>query len=322
MWIIGYKGWGALLGKRLADCGFVVLSIDYRNFPQGGIGSMEADVANGISWCLRHCSRFGGNRSRVSVVGQSAGAHIAALALTRQAVHESENEHSLLASSWPIADVNTFIGISGIYGLDNADLLSHFESRGLKASTVKAIMDNRPLEDASPVALAKNAMARNNAAFHMHMPPTVLLHGSADRSAPPSESALFAASLRQIGTQATERYYPGMSHTDPFIECPILGGEDALVRDVADAALLASSRQQASTITLHSGHEAYECSNGNATPHPSSEGQCHHHAPMFDSAAASPTSSSYARSAALECAQARQLEPAILVQLARLLVPF
>lgn len=33
-WTIGYKAWGALLAERLSAAGVLVLSLDYRNFPQ------------------------------------------------------------------------------------------------------------------------------------------------------------------------------------------------------------------------------------------------------------------------------------------------
>lgn len=33
-WTIGYKAWGALLGRRLCDAGIITMCLDYRNFPQ------------------------------------------------------------------------------------------------------------------------------------------------------------------------------------------------------------------------------------------------------------------------------------------------
>jgi acetyl esterase/lipase len=33
-WTIGYKAWGALVGKRLCEQGVLVACLDYRNFPQ------------------------------------------------------------------------------------------------------------------------------------------------------------------------------------------------------------------------------------------------------------------------------------------------
>jgi hypothetical protein len=122
MWIIGYKAWGALLASRLRAAGCVVACLDYRNFPQGTVSDMTADVAAGVAWVLRHARGWGGDasrcahvracvracvcvrcecvdealtrvfalspsllRARVTLVGQSAGAHLCALALLYQA---------------------------------------------------------------------------------------------------------------------------------------------------------------------------------------------------------------------------------------------
>ena len=56
MWIIGYKAWGALLAMTLMRRGFIVASLDYRNFPQGTVGDMAADVGAGIGWVRRRAA--------------------------------------------------------------------------------------------------------------------------------------------------------------------------------------------------------------------------------------------------------------------------
>jgi hypothetical protein len=61
-----------------------------RNFPQGSVGDMVADVSTGIEWVLLNIGEFGGDPERVYVVGQSAGAHLSALAILRQAIKEAE----------------------------------------------------------------------------------------------------------------------------------------------------------------------------------------------------------------------------------------
>ncbi len=50
-WTIGYKAWGALLGKRLAEHGVLVACLDYRNFPLGSALQMLEDVNTGE--CVR-----------------------------------------------------------------------------------------------------------------------------------------------------------------------------------------------------------------------------------------------------------------------------
>jgi prenylcysteine alpha-carboxyl methylesterase len=151
------------------------------------------------------------------------------------------------------------VGVSGVYSPDDPLLLEHFESKGLYKEVMWSIMEAglsgaraaTALPRASPVALLLGGVppppygdadaapdgARVGASFAdaaaALLPPVTLCHGGADASSPASQSARFAAALRSAGAlRVEERYYPGKSHTDPFLEDPILGGEDALLEDI------------------------------------------------------------------------------------------
>ena len=85
VWIIGYRVWGALLAKSLLEFGVITICIDYRNFPQGVCGDMVEDVANGIGYAVNAAKSLGGDPRKINLIGQSAGAHLAALSLLKQA---------------------------------------------------------------------------------------------------------------------------------------------------------------------------------------------------------------------------------------------
>ena len=235
MWIIGYKAWGALLAQRLSRRGIIVASLDYRNFPQGTVGDMIADVSNGISWVLDRVVALGGDRRKVVVVGQSAGAHLAATAILRQT-------EWLLARSpntWSPASISKFIGISGVYAPDDAQLIEHFHRQGLYKNVFWSIMEagftgsraSEALPRASPVSMLRERAVRQS--VHI-LPPVMLCHGEDDSSAPPEQSRTFASALRGAGVSVDEHYYAGKTHTDPFVTDPILG-RDILLDDIANS---------------------------------------------------------------------------------------
>ena len=240
MWIIGYKAWGALLAQRLARRGVVVVSLDYRNFPQGTIGDMIADVSNGIGWVIDRLDALGADQRRVSVVGQSAGAHIAATALLRQTEWVSQaNDNSGMSSSlWSPASISRFIGISGVYAPDDEALVEHVHRQGLYKQVFWSIMEagfsgaraTEALPRASPVSILTEPIVRDNVRI---FPPVMLCHGEADTSAPPAQSKAFARACREAGVACDERYYAGKTHTDPFVTDPILG-QDVLLDDITD----------------------------------------------------------------------------------------
>lgn len=80
-WIIGHKCWAALMGKVLSEHGVILVSPDYRNFPQGRVGDMLEDVDRSVAWVFDNIAKFGGDVNRVFLSGQSAGAHLTSLAL-------------------------------------------------------------------------------------------------------------------------------------------------------------------------------------------------------------------------------------------------
>lgn len=115
-----------------------------RNFPQGTISDMVTDASQGISFVCNNISAFAGDPSRCShkltvfdfylpfdlpiwslsrvlncnfcriyLMGQSAGAHIAACALLEQATKESKGE----SISWRVSQIKAYFGLSGGYYL-------------------------------------------------------------------------------------------------------------------------------------------------------------------------------------------------------------
>ncbi|GIL62887.1 hypothetical protein Vafri_17095 [Volvox africanus] len=117
-WTIGYKAWGALLARRLSEQGVLVACLDYRNFPQGDALDMLEDVNTGIRWVLEEIHRFKGDPDNVTLVGQSAGGHLAGLALIKQVQQAATGSSALGASpSWSPSRLRAFVGVSGAFDL-------------------------------------------------------------------------------------------------------------------------------------------------------------------------------------------------------------
>jgi prenylcysteine alpha-carboxyl methylesterase len=110
-WIIGYKGWAALLGQQLAEHHIIVTCLDYRNFPQGSVSDMVADISTGIGYVCQNITNLGGDPNRVFLAGHSAGAHLAACALVKQAQKEVFEDSAKL--SWRSHELKAFFAISG-----------------------------------------------------------------------------------------------------------------------------------------------------------------------------------------------------------------
>lgn len=95
-WIIGYRMWGCLLGRALAPFGILVMVPDYRNFPRVNIEGMVQDVDRSIQWVFDHAEEYGGDKEKVVLVGQSAGAHIGGVVVAMKVLDWLRRERRLV----------------------------------------------------------------------------------------------------------------------------------------------------------------------------------------------------------------------------------
>ncbi|KAL6969781.1 putative isoprenylcysteine alpha-carbonyl methylesterase icmel1 [Sarracenia purpurea var. burkii] len=176
-WIIGYKAWGSLLGQQLSERDIIVACIDYRNFPRGTMSDMVTDSSQGISFVCNHITEYGGDPNRIYLMGQSAGAHIAACVLVEQAIKEAAEGES---TSWSVSQIKAYFGLSGPYNLFN--LVDHFHSRGLYRSILSSIMEGeQSFRRFSPEVMVQDPKIRNAVSL---LPPIILFHGTGDCSIP------------------------------------------------------------------------------------------------------------------------------------------
>ncbi|XP_019072226.1 probable isoprenylcysteine alpha-carbonyl methylesterase ICMEL1 isoform X2 [Vitis vinifera] len=220
-----YKAWGSLLGQQLSERDIIVACIDYRNFPQGTISDMVNDASLGVSFVCNNIAEYGGDPNRIYLMGQSAGAHIAACTLLEQAIKECGEGGS---TSWSVAQIKAYFGLSGGYNLFN--LIDHFHSRGLYRSIFLSIMEGeQSLHQYSPEVTVQDPNIKTAVS---RLPPIILFHGTADYSIPADASKSFAETLQRVGVKAESIMYEGRTHTDVFLHDPMRGGRDDMFEDL------------------------------------------------------------------------------------------
>ncbi|OWZ13964.1 Carbohydrate esterase [Phytophthora megakarya] len=260
-WIIGYKAWGALMGRVLASLGIVVVMPDYRNFPQGVVPDMVEDVTRAMQWVFDNIHLFGGDRENVHLIGQSAGAHLAMCTLLEQverkrtaaASHASSPSSSIggmgntsdcesveslspLAQpiTWNLRQIRSYIGISGPYNMEAS--IATFHRHGFDRAVVERIMAHR-LAYYSPslrlLALSE-LPSRTRQTLLEDFPPCFLFHGTSDKTVSYRSSEQLTTALQACSIPVSTRFFEGKTHTDPIIEDPIVG-DDFLLDDVMAA---------------------------------------------------------------------------------------
>ncbi|KAG0230170.1 hypothetical protein BGW41_002592 [Actinomortierella wolfii] len=85
-WSSGSKWMYTLIGARLSQMGYVAVIPDYSTYPKGKVYEMEQDVKLAIQWAYRNCREFGGDPNRLYAMGHSAGGHLVALTVIKDAL--------------------------------------------------------------------------------------------------------------------------------------------------------------------------------------------------------------------------------------------
>jgi len=182
-WESGDRSDYLFVGEALAARGYVAVVPDYRLYPAVRFPDFLHDCALAVRWALERVPEYGGDPSRLLLMGHSAGAYNAAmLALAPQ---------YLRAVGADVRQIRGLIGLAGPY--DFLPLI------GPVPKAVFGFPDTPAYTQ--PINFAGD-----------HAPPALLLTGSADDVVDPGNSRRLAARLLAHGAKVKEQVYPGLGH--------------------------------------------------------------------------------------------------------------
>jgi acetyl esterase/lipase len=202
-WMIGHKGQqGRLLAHRLAEAGWLVVSINYRLSPRATFPDHLHDVKRAIAWVRANAAEHGGDPAFVVIGGGSAGAHLASLAALTPNVLEYQRD---------FPDVDTTLqGCVAFYGVyDFVDRDRDFPHRAFRTLLLERIVMKRRFADAPEEFDKASPRFRLGA----HAPPFMLLHGTRDTLAPIAGARRFRDELRAVSHEPVVwAELPGAQH--------------------------------------------------------------------------------------------------------------
>ena len=175
----------------LADAGFTCLSINYRLAPQHRWPACRDDVLAAVRWVKAHAEQFKGDRTRIALVGYSAGGHLACFAATA-----------------PGADVR----VQAVVGLAPlTDFEQELPKRGhVLGRAQQGLLARGPELTPESLALLRELSPINH--VRADLPPFLLVHGDADQSVPYEQSPAFQGKLRAYGVRCEVLTLPGAPH--------------------------------------------------------------------------------------------------------------
>jgi acetyl esterase/lipase len=171
--------------KPQAFCanGYVYVSINYRLSPAVEHPAHIEDVAAALHWLVDNIAGYGGDPSRISIMGHSAGAHLVALLGT--------NETRLAAEGLTLDDIESVICLDGA-GYDIPARMAGRPGRLMSNMLSSAFgNDGSKWADASPTLHVQSGVA---------YPPFLILH--TPRVDAPGQSMALGNALRDSGSYA------------------------------------------------------------------------------------------------------------------------
>lgn len=178
--------------QALVDAGYVFVATNYRFVPNVDIREQTGDIAKAIRWTRDHAAEYGGDGSKIVVMGHSAGAHLAALVCTDDAYLKKEGlDLSIIKGCMPV-DVSVY------------DLPKRFKDGPPPGSTYTGVFgtEEKQHREYSPTTyIAKDKF----------IPPFLILY-VADRPETKVQSEWLAEKLQAVGVSATVVGAEGKTH--------------------------------------------------------------------------------------------------------------
>jgi acetyl esterase/lipase len=181
------RGQGYPLMTRMAELGWICVSINYSRSPRNAWPSHIVDVKRAIAWVRDNIADFGGDPGFIAITGGSAGGHLSSLAALTPG-------DPTLQPGFEDADTSLQAAAPfyGVYDLTDLGSMHKLTMPLLERLVFQRRLDeNRELfEAASPTLRA-----------HPDAPPFFILHGQNDAVVPSSQARRFDTALRVAGAR-------------------------------------------------------------------------------------------------------------------------
>ncbi|MEI7833655.1 MAG: alpha/beta hydrolase [bacterium] len=194
-------GCGAL---PLVKYGYAAIRPLYRLSGEAIFPAQIADCKAAIRWLRAFGHEYNLDTTKIGVMGNSAGGHLAALLGVSAGVAELETSGAYRNYSSAVQAVVDYFGPTDIYAMLSDDTTEKYDARDSLLSRWLGgpVTENESRADmASPIKYV-----------HRGCPPTLILHGDADEHVHVNQSIRFQQALAEAGVDTALHIVPGAGH--------------------------------------------------------------------------------------------------------------
>ena len=190
-WQRGAPADDSAFAAYLAARGFVVFAVDYRHAPRWPWPAQIDDVRSVLGWIREHGGEYGGETSRMALLGRSAGAQLALIAAYQ------------LGAPGISAVVSYYGPVDLTDGYRDPPRPDPMDVRSIEVALLGGTPDQAPdrYRQASPITYATR-----------RAPPTLLIYGGRDHVVLPRFGELIDARLRAAGAISVFLEIPWAEH--------------------------------------------------------------------------------------------------------------
>ena len=202
-WTIGNKEQqGILLMNRMAELGWVCVSVNYRLAPKYKFPTQIVDVKRAISWVHSTIKEYGGDPSYIAITGGSAGGHLAALAALTPGL--AAYQPGFEEADTSVSACVPFYGVYDLGGITQEraanDMRDRFLGPRVFGKDPKTHLDE--FVQASPLAHVTE-----------HTPDFFIIHGTNDTVVSVKQARAFVKALKEKSdASVTYAELPGTQH--------------------------------------------------------------------------------------------------------------
>lgn len=202
-WTIGNKEQqGLLLMNRMAQEGWVCVSVNYRLAPKYKFPTQIIDVKRALAWVHENIKEYGGDSSYIAVTGGSAGGHLAALAALTPGL--ADYQPGFEEADTSVSACVPFYGVYDLAGITESRAAIDMRDRFLGPRVFGKDPRTDPDEFVRASPLAHVAA---------HTPDFFVIHGRNDTVVSVNQARAFVAALRdRSDASVTYAELPGAQH--------------------------------------------------------------------------------------------------------------
>ncbi|MET0935507.1 MAG: alpha/beta hydrolase [Luteibacter sp.] len=208
-WMTGKRQWFRWMGEALASQGVVAVVADVRLWPRTRLDGFLHDGAEAVRWAHDNAKAFGGDPTRLFLMGHSSGGQIAAML--------AMDAKWLGAVNMSTREISGFIGVAGTYDFipfdepEFYDMFGHTPDEQVRSQPVNFVDGDEP--------------------------PALLLQGEKDTVVYPAEALSLEARYKAQGEPVELKLYPGIGHEKVLLafgpmkrKAPVLADTMAFIR--------------------------------------------------------------------------------------------